>query len=535
MLFQEIDAQPETKERRVQEPRKAEPSAAALTAATAASAASPPVASPAASASSIVEPPVADAPMIPVEPPAASLSLAASVHAPGPSRPACSLEPTPVPEEPPSARSMSSVLAEIEEQKEDGVSCKELRAEGHGAGILRQAGFFLEDLKEAGFPLDELRECGFTIKGLSRCGFSVAELLHKSGMAEDDLATELRKTVGCSMEDLEAAGFSKNALRAAGYDVPASLYDILLAVNAAILGSDAEDVPSRYSRGGLADRPSPPQFSPLLPSPPVLSAPDAPQVAGASGHTFEISDQVLGIAMTTRGDWVVIDQLKIGSQAAELGVPVGGTILSVNGVVAADTKAAIIEQLKRAKRPTTLIVQKRNPTSKIQPSDEKKADPLVQLNSGIMSANNGAPMGKYAQKLNRWQASVPNALLNVPSGAERFDVRFPAGTMGFGFNKDEQGELIVRGVQPGSLAEEVGIIAGCYVLAINGKPLVGMSRMQATAMMLSNDIARWPGAAADMRVITFAGPVTVATQVKAEMARRAAKEGVQRRGSLLVG
>ena len=81
----------------------------------------------------------------------------------------------------------------------------------------------------------------------------------------------------------------------------------------------------------------------------------------SSALTFEISDQKIGIALREESgedtEWCLIDDLEDGSQAAALGVPRGGTIVSVNGEAAATTKAELTAQLERASRPTTLLVE----------------------------------------------------------------------------------------------------------------------------------------------------------------------------------
>ena len=78
------------------------------------------------------------------------------------------------------------------------------------------------------------------------------------------------------------------------------------------------------------------------------------------GLTFVISDQILGIAMRDvgdEGDGVVIDRLKADSQAAALGVPIGGRIMSINGEVAESIRPLLAAQLKSATRPTTLHIE----------------------------------------------------------------------------------------------------------------------------------------------------------------------------------
>ena len=82
---------------------------------------------------------------------------------------------------------------------------------------------------------------------------------------------------------------------------------------------------------------------------------------------FTISDEKLGVKMRTAGELVLIAALKPGSQAEELGVPVGGKITSINGEVAANTKEAIDAQLKDATRPTSLLVMAPDPRALIAP------------------------------------------------------------------------------------------------------------------------------------------------------------------------
>ena len=79
--------------------------------------------------------------------------------------------------------------------------------------------------------------------------------------------------------------------------------------------------------------------------------------ANADGQlTFVISDEVLGIAMRDEVGGAVVSKVKADSQAASLGVPIGGKVVSINGTEAATTKEEITAQLKSASRPTTLLV-----------------------------------------------------------------------------------------------------------------------------------------------------------------------------------
>ena len=422
-----------------------------------------------------------------------------------------------------SPRSEREVVAEIAELVEEGATCEELRAQGHSAGILRQAGFFLEDLKVAGFSAGELNDCGFTVKGLSRIGFSPADLLH-GGIAAEKLATELRRDVGSSMEELEAAGFSKDALRAGGYDVPRTLFERLLEANQASLGMEEEEEAA-------------------------VSQADEPKAAGPSTTvlSFEITDKVLGIGIRDDADGAVIERVKPDAQSGLLGVPVGGKIKSINGERAAVFKSALIAQLKSATRPTTLLIEAPAATFDTlleanqaalgtstdavaaQGANEESSLPPRKLDFSA-SGGNPAPQGKYAKKLQTMKTTGP---VKAAEDLQRFDVHFPAdGSMGFGFSKDEeQGELVIMGVQPGSFAEDIGIMAGCQVVAVNGKSLTGMTHLEATTT-LSNAVAKWPNgkqrATGDKgtRVVTFSGPASVASRVKLEEAKLKRAESI---------
>ena len=88
---------------------------------------------------------------------------------------------------------------------------------------------------------------------------------------------------------------------------------------------------------------------------------------------FTISDETLGVEMRTAGALVLIAALKPGSQAEELGVPIGGRITSINGAVAAITKDAVEVQLKNATRPTSLLVLAPDPRASTAPAADTVA------------------------------------------------------------------------------------------------------------------------------------------------------------------
>ena len=69
-----------------------------------------------------------------------------------------------------------------------------------------------------------------------------------------------------------------------------------------------------------------------------------------------LSTEKLGIGLHDEAGGAVIRRLKAGSQAEQLGVPIGGKITMVNGEAAASLKAELNALLSSAARPVTLVI-----------------------------------------------------------------------------------------------------------------------------------------------------------------------------------
>jgi len=124
--------------------------------------------------------------------------------------------------------------------------CPELKAMAFTASELKAAGYTAEKLKRCGFSACQTRSAKFTAEAMSKggfsngelkgAGFSDAEIVEAGGVVSDELsaagcdvealkvlrakgvsAAEIRRTNGCSLAALKAAGFTAAELRAAGF------------------------------------------------------------------------------------------------------------------------------------------------------------------------------------------------------------------------------------------------------------------------------------------------------------------------------
>ena len=71
---------------------------------------------------------------------------------------------------------------------------------------------------------------------------------------------------------------------------------------------------------------------------------------------FIFSEPTLGIGLHDEAGGAVIRRVKLGSQAEELGVPIGGKVISVNGRAAFTIRTDLNVQLMSAVRPTALLI-----------------------------------------------------------------------------------------------------------------------------------------------------------------------------------
>lgn len=131
-----------------------------------------------------------------------------------------------------------------EAMRKAGFSARELAEAGYSVGELLKAGFSPAELRDAGIGLAELVDAGVTHADLTKAGFSDQEVSDAvgslrelpSGFSNEDLkkagcgkaaleaarragvsAERIKKVVGCSAEELLAAGFTPAELRRAGF------------------------------------------------------------------------------------------------------------------------------------------------------------------------------------------------------------------------------------------------------------------------------------------------------------------------------
>lgn len=133
------------------------------------------------------------------------------------------------------------------------------------------------------------------------------------------------------------------------------------AESAAAMPQVAEAPAAEASAMAPAVNVAPPSSAPAPTSAAALAPASLPAAAPAPAvptpeSKFILSDDKLGIGLNEEAGGTVIRRLKPGSQAAALGVPIGGTIVFVNGETAATDKEQLSSQLGSASRPTTLLI-----------------------------------------------------------------------------------------------------------------------------------------------------------------------------------
>ena len=178
---------------------------------------------------------------------------------------------------------------------------------------------------------------------------------------------------------------------------------------------------------------------------------------GVVSYSFGVGPLGITVHEVRGGTRIAIESVHPDSQAAALGVPEGGLLMSVGAHKATGVRlAAVGKMLANSERPLTIMV--------LQDADSQAkvvVEPVVTQ-----------------------QAAGPTRESLLEMGLEIKAYEFGPGTLGLALEEDHSaGTMLVSEVSPDSPAAEQGVAVGSTLVALNQTEVLGMSKSQAIALL----------------------------------------------------